>query len=252
MQINELAIIIPVYNEEKSLKLFFNNLQEELKDIKYSITFINDGSRDNTLNILKNEQNKFNGNMQIINVEKNKGVGNSFKLGIKNILKKYNQQNQAIVIMEGDNTNSFKYIKPMFKKINESADVVIASRYCEQGQNKGFPWLRNFLSKTGNLFLQKYLKIKVSDFSIFFRMYRASILKMAYDKYGENLITQKNFSANFELLLKLNSLTDKLAEVPFVYDYNLKKSKSKFKILNNLFEYLVIIYKIGKEKRQKK
>lgn len=250
MQINELAIIIPVYNEEKSLELFFNNLKKELVTLKYSLTFINDGSQDNTYNILKKKQNNFNGNMQIIDVKKNKGVGNSFKLGLKEVLKKYNQPNQAVVIMEGDNTNSFKYLNPMLKKINQGADVVIASRYCSQGKTIGFPLLRKFLSKAGNLFLQKYLKIKVSDFSIFFRMYRASILKQAANKYQENLITQKNFSANFELFLKLNSLTAKISEVPFVYNYNLKQSKSNFKILNNLREYLVIIYKVKKESKR--
>ena len=49
----KLSVIIPVYNEEKTLKDFYKVITEELKKIKYELIFVNDGSSDESLRVLK-------------------------------------------------------------------------------------------------------------------------------------------------------------------------------------------------------
>lgn len=86
--INNLWVIMPVYNEEQSITHVINEWDSELKksNVNYTICAINDGSKDNTLEIL-DEIHKTNKNLKIINKE-NSGHGQTcvfgYKLAIEN------------------------------------------------------------------------------------------------------------------------------------------------------------------------
>ena len=57
----KVTIIIPAYNEEESLPYLYERLEKQINEIKnydFEILFINDGSKDNTLNIIKEYRNK--------------------------------------------------------------------------------------------------------------------------------------------------------------------------------------------------
>ena len=79
------SIICPVFNEAKNLLKFFNKLKVNLKGFSnYQVVFVNDGSLDNSLSILKNfkKKNKF---IKIINFSKNFGHQNAILAGLKSI-----------------------------------------------------------------------------------------------------------------------------------------------------------------------
>ena len=56
-----LSLVVPCFNEEKSIILFFDEIYNVLNelDMDWEIIFVNDGSRDNTLAIIKDLSNKF-------------------------------------------------------------------------------------------------------------------------------------------------------------------------------------------------
>jgi dolichol-phosphate mannosyltransferase len=83
------SIICPVFNEAKNLLKFFNKLKVNLKGFSnYQVVFVNDGSLDNSLSILKNfkKKNKF---IKIINFSKNFGHQNAILAGLKSIESKF-------------------------------------------------------------------------------------------------------------------------------------------------------------------
>ena len=110
------SIIIPVYNEEKSLPSLF----EELKtlDNDYQIIIVNDGSNDKTRKILKNSSG-----FDIVNKNTNMGKGNAIKTGLDYVRK------DNIILFDGDLEIGVKNIKSIVKEFNkEEFDVLIGIR----------------------------------------------------------------------------------------------------------------------------
>jgi len=140
-------------------------------------------------------------------------------------------------MLEGDNTNEPEAIPRMMQKIKEGYDIVVASRFTEGGGFKGFPLIRKLISKYGNRLLRYTLKIdNVTDYTVFFRAYRAGVLKKFLKKYGEKLFDTEGFTVNTELLVKMSEFTNKITEVHHFYNYTRKTNLSKFKIIKTALE----------------
>jgi hypothetical protein len=118
-------IIIPAYNEEKSIVSTLEKLFKYLNsDIDYII--INDGSTDNTEKICK--EHHFN----IINLPCNLGIGGAVQTGY---IWAYKNNYDIAIQMDADGQHNPKYIKYLIKEIENGNDLVIGSRFLE---NKGF------------------------------------------------------------------------------------------------------------------
>ena len=98
------SIVIPAYNEQDSIEKTIQEIKEVLSKSKnkYEIIIVNDGSKDNTSEILKSIKN-----IIVINHPYNKGYGASIKTGIKN--SKYDW----ILVIDSDGTYPIKDI-PVF------------------------------------------------------------------------------------------------------------------------------------------
>ena len=129
------SIIIPLFNEENNIKLLIEEISEALKNYNYSyeIILINDGSEDNTLNVIKSINLK---NLKIIENVKNYGQSYSLREGIKN------SNNNIIITLDGDmqnnpndipslinlyNSDSYKLVGGIRKKRNDNLTKIISS-----------------------------------------------------------------------------------------------------------------------------
>ena len=114
-------LIIPAYNEEKNIE---NTIKKILDlhnpDIDYII--INDGSTDNTLEILEN--NHFN----YLNLPANLGIGGAVQTGYKYAL--YNNYDIAIQF-DGDGQHNVEYISQLIQQVEAGNDLVIGSRFLD-------------------------------------------------------------------------------------------------------------------------
>nr|WP_321023667.1 glycosyltransferase family 2 protein [Clostridium neonatale] len=77
------SIIIPCYNEEESIITLVNKLNEIYEKKKIQIILVNNGSSDNTLNILKNEAKKYS-YIKVVDVKVNQGYGYGIMKGLEN------------------------------------------------------------------------------------------------------------------------------------------------------------------------
>ena len=97
--------------------------------------------------------------------------------------------------------------------------------------DENFPLRRHILSIAANTILKIFFPIpNVKDYTIFYRAYKMRVIKKTIKEYKSDLIKTKYFTANSELLVKCMEFTDKIEEVPFVYDYGKKKGTSGMKI----------------------
>jgi dolichol-phosphate mannosyltransferase len=240
-------VILPIFNEAENITRVVGEIQNILKKIPHKIIAVNDGSRDRSLVILKKLTKP---NLMIETYQTNMNVGTVFSTGISRVLTEA-KPGDVMIIMESDNTSSVSLIPIMIEKIKNN-DIVIASRYQPGGEYRNFPLLRRVFSFAASYLMQYYFPIiGVRDYTIFFRAYRVGVIQKAVSHFGMfGLIQSLGFVANAELLIKLSFFTNKITEVPFIYDYGKKKGKSKIGVIRTINEYFTVINYLKEVKKR--
>lgn len=243
----KVVIILPVFNEAIGIKKQLENLNNmvEVEDIEYKIVVVEDGSTDGTFQTIK-EISEYNENIVVLHHERNLGTGRAIYTGLKYSIKKVIKDNNGIIVtMESDNTSDLSLLSSMIYEVKKNKrGVVIASRLTKGGGYSGVPFIRLSFSVIGNILFKHLFRIKgVTDYTIFYKAYNASLIKKLFKKY-KYPVTSKGFSVMLELLLKLNKFTVNVIELPFLYNYNLKNSKSKMSIIIAIIDYLKLFLKV--------
>jgi len=120
-----LTILIPVYNTEKYIKRCLDSilLNEVLDDIE--VLTVSDGSKDNSVNIIKEYIKKYPNTLKLIEKE-NGGHGSTINKGIEVATGKYFK-----VLDSDDWFNSIDFVKFVKRLKNENADLVVTN-YCQE------------------------------------------------------------------------------------------------------------------------
>lgn len=235
-----LYFLLPIYNEEANIASVISVLRAGQFGDEIKIVAVNDGSADRTSEIL----NALSGSdLIVLGTHVNMNVGAVFSSGIKYIVSKA-QDGDLLVILESDQTSAIDLVPVMLDEIRfKGKDIVVASRYVAGGGYRNFPVTRLIFSHLANRLMQYVFPIpNVLDYTIFFRAYRISSLRAALPYFGDSgLIQTHGFVANAELLIKLSLLSPLVAEIPFVYDYGVKRGASKINVLRTINEYFVLV-----------
>lgn len=237
-------ILLPAFNEAPGIGRLLKNIAAHFETTKqpYSVIVVNDGSTDDTSAILKNLQPKLN--LRILNHANNSGLGAALRSGINYISSVVNE-NDILITMDADNTHTINLIPHLIKNVQTGSDIVIASRYKDNGKEIGLRKLRKILSRGAGTLLKLFFPIKnVSDYTSGYRAYSGKLIKRAAEHYGEKLITENGFACMAEILIKLSKLTTSINEVGLVLRYDLKEGKSKIKILKTIISYFKMIIRL--------
>lgn len=122
MSKEKISIIVPCYNEEESLPIFYkeiNKVSKEMKNIEFEFLFINDGSKDDTLNKLRELAKKDN-RVRYISFSRNFGKEAGMYAGLSNVTGDY------VAIMDADMQDPPIMIKEMYKSIKEEGYDCVA------------------------------------------------------------------------------------------------------------------------------
>ncbi len=122
--VNNISIIVPSFNEEENIKELYNRVSKTLEEIKifdYEIIFIENGSSDNSLHLLKSI-NDLDNRVKIISLSRNFGYQNAILAGLEYAKKEY------ACILDGDLQDPPEIIKDFIKKANDGFDVVYGIR----------------------------------------------------------------------------------------------------------------------------
>lgn len=156
---HKLSVIVSVYNEEKALYKFYYEIIKVLENITwdYEIIFVNDGSKDKSLIILKEFSAK-NNKVKVINFSKNFGHEAAMIAGIDN------SNSDAIICMDADLQHPPKLIPEIILGIEDGKDVITMVRT----QNRSAGVIKNITSFGFYWFINKisdiYLEPNASDF----------------------------------------------------------------------------------------
>ena len=164
----DLSVVIPVYNEEESVKFLYEAVTKALSDLKrpYEILLVDDGSKDNTyknaLTLAKSDSR-----FKIIKLKRNYGQTTALHAGFQNA------KGKVIVTMDGDLQNDPDDIPVMLNKMDEGYDIVLGWRH----DRKDFFISRKLPSKIANWLVRKVTGIPVKDNGCAIRAYRAEVIK---------------------------------------------------------------------------
>lgn len=164
----DLSVVIPVYNEEESVKFLYEAVTNALLKLNrpYEILLIDDGSKDRTYkNALELAQ--LDQRLKIVKLKRNYGQTTALHAGFQNA------KGKVIVTMDGDLQNDPDDIPVMLEKMEEGYDIVLGWRH----ERKDFFISRKVPSKIANWLIRKVTGIPVKDNGCAIRAYRADVIK---------------------------------------------------------------------------
>ena len=165
-------IIIPVLNEFHNLNELLRRIKKSLKETEFSILFIDDGSKDGTVEIIKTNQKK-NKNIYLIQRKKRhwgcqrgSALQTGWRWGLRNKKFKY------FVELDGDLSHRPEELKGLIKTVKTGCyDVVIASKYLVGSAILKRSRARNCLSLASTIISRMLINCRIKDYSNGYRAY---------------------------------------------------------------------------------
>ena len=179
------GVVIPCYNEEERLlsKEFIDYIDEHSG---YHLCFVNDGSKDKTLEVLHNLQKGREDFITVYDCEKNGGKAEAVRLGMLHMAKK--EDLDYIGFLDADLSTDLADFDDLVKTIQTSKfKIVSGSRISRMGANITKESARKIISMTINFIIRKILKMDFKDTQCGAKIFSKDVIKIAF---GEKFVTQ--------------------------------------------------------------
>lgn len=170
----KILMIVPAYNEEENILNTCQKIKEFSKELDYIV--INDGSKDNTLKILQEN------NLNHINLINNLGIGGAVQTGYKYAF----ENNYDIAIQfDGDGQHDINYVKRICEPLeNGQADMCIGTRYLDKTSSE---FQSTFMRRLGSSIISLFIKIcchkKITDPTSGFRAVNKKVIEEFAKEY---------------------------------------------------------------------
>lgn len=221
---NDVYIVVPAYNQEKTIVSVINSLREEGYN---NIIVIDDGSSDNTYNLALKEK------VFTLIHKLNLGQGAALQTGFEFALK---QKAKVIVTFDSDGQHKAKDIDKIVTPIFEGYDVSLGTRFDPNSEAINMPFSRKVILKGGLLFTKIVSRIDVTDTHNGFRAFSNNALKKIK-------ITFNRMEHASEILDLITKYKLKYKEVPVVIEYSQESLKAGQSSLNAINIASKIIYR---------
>ena len=216
--ISSLSIVIPIFNEEKRILKSLLKLNSFIikikKKIRVQVIFVNDGSTDKTIKLLKKFLIKKRINTKIVMLKKNLGKGAALKIGVSYADYRW------ILTCDLDMSVPVDQILTWAKKnyINQNCDIYFGSR----SHNNSIVYARIYRKILGNIFnfiIKNFLNIKINDTQCGYKLYKSKSAKKIFKR-----LTLNRFEHDLEIILIAKQLKKEIIELPvkWVHESNSK------------------------------
>lgn len=192
---DKISIIVSCYNEEESIPLFYdemNSVSKQMNHVDFEFLFINDGSKDNTLKILK-ELAKKDKRVRFISFSRNFGKEAAMYAGLENATGDY------VTLMDADLQDPPSMLPAMYKYIKEDGYDQVGTRRVTR---KGEPPIRSFFARQFYKIINKMSKVEMvdgaRDYRLMTRQVVDSILSLKeYNRYSKGLFSFVGFNTKW-------------------------------------------------------
>jgi len=239
-----LSVVLPMFNEQSHIKETLNKIINYLKtkDFNFELILVNDGSTDNTLNIIDKYKKSILNNSKkidfsIIDNKNNFGKGYSIKVGISASSGDY------VLFTDVDLSTPIEEFDILFNNILKGYNIAIASRDLP-GSNivQRQHIIRESMGKLFNLFVRKIMNLNYSDTQCGFKLFDRKSVNMIFPRLIIN-----DFSFDVEILYIAEKLGLKVKEVPVTWN---NTKDSKVRVIQDSFKMLLSLIKIKRMHRK--
>ena len=174
LSFNKLSVVIPLLNEEESLNPLANEIKKAVKllNINYEVIFVDDGSTDGSLKVIK-DICKQDRRFRYISFRKNYGKSAALQVGFKHVT------GDVVVTMDADLQDDPNEIGNLLKKLQEGNDLVSGWK-----KKRFDPLIKRYSSRFFNYITRVMSGIKIHDFNCGLKAYRVEITQ-SIKIYGE-------------------------------------------------------------------
>jgi dolichol-phosphate mannosyltransferase len=216
------TVVVPTYQEAENVGSFLRAARATLPDAR--VIVCDDNSPDGTGAIAEEVGSEI-GNSEVLHRPSKQGLGNAYRHGFRVAM----DEGAGIVVqMDADFSHPHSMLPAMIDRIEAGADVVIGSRYVPGGGTPDWPWHRRLLSKYGNVYARRSLRLGVRDATSGMRAYRAASLR----SIRVDATRASGYGFMLETLRRLTVAGFRIDEVPLVFNDRIAgKSKMSIKIM---------------------
>ncbi|MBO0949341.1 glycosyltransferase family 2 protein [Fibrella forsythiae] len=162
-----LSVIVPIYNESKSIPILFDTLENAVGQYDYEIIAVNDGSKDDSLDQLRIVCAR-NKRVKAVNFKRNFGQTAAINAGIQHA------SGEVIVLIDSDLENDPNDISKLVDRLDDGYDVVSGWR---QNRWKGEFLTRKLPSMTANKLISSISGVPLHDYGCTLKAYRRDVIK---------------------------------------------------------------------------
>ena len=225
-----LSIVIPVFNEEQYLKELFLDLKKYFNKEDIEIIVVNDGSNDDTYNILeKFKKNSYKFKYSLINLDKNFGKGYAVKQGAKKSTGEY------ILLQDADLELDLKDSKEIYEMIykDENINCIFGSRYLSGKLKKHNYFINEFIGKFNTFIFNILFGQSLSDIHCGLKIFHRNV----YDKIN---LTVNDFGLEIDIASQIIKNNYFIYEVGVSYFSRTVKAGKKITWIDGLKSYFYL------------
>ena len=193
-QIKIVDLIVPCYNESEVLPLFYSEVCaviDACPDYEFKIIFVNDGSRDRTLDVLTAIA-EHDSRMKYISFSRNFGKEAAMLAGMKYSTGDY------IGILDADLQHSPDLLIGMLAALEEGYDVAAARRTDRTGEGRIKSWFSKMFYKLGNSIIDIEIAHGAQDFRVMKRKVVEAVIAMPeYSRFSKGIFTWVGFNTKW-------------------------------------------------------
>ena len=189
-----ISIVVPCFNEQEALPIFYDTITPILKNLglKYEIILVDDGSKDNTSNIMKNLAEKYD-NIKYVIFSRNFGKESAMYAGLEK------SKGDYVAVMDVDLQDPPEQLQEMLQSIKEEGYDCVATRRVTR---KGEPKIRSWFARQFYKLINKWSQTEVVDGARDYRLMKRSmvdaILSMKeYNRFSKGIFSWVGFKTKW-------------------------------------------------------
>lgn len=196
-----LDIVVPVYNEGKSILRLFDEIRDEIMTYK-RVLVVYDFDEDTTVPVVRESKDRYPFEILLIKNDIGRGALNAIKVGMRTAT------NEMVLVMMADSSDKLDVVDTMCRKMEEGYDLVCGSRYMKGGKQNGGPFLKGLFSRLAGISLHFLTAIPTHDVTNSFKLYRKDMLDaIEVESIG-------GFEIGLEITVKAYAAGYQITEIP--------------------------------------
>src|SRR5215475_3733381 len=168
--LGQVVVVIPTYNEATNLESIVGRLRAAVPEAHALV--VDDGSPDGTGEIADRLASA-DDSVRVLHRDGKAGLGVAYVAGFRHVLA---EGYDIVVEMDAEGSHAPEELPRLLAAVRD-ADLVIGSRWVPGGEVRNWPWLRQAISRGGNLYARLLLRFPVRDATGGYRAYRRAVLE---------------------------------------------------------------------------